>query len=247
MPPSEGQGMNNLPQRASLQAVHGAKSKCTQCDGQYPKCGACASASVECTGYDSIAGKSQPRSAVAELKSRIRQLESRLEAVKSAHAPEDPFGINSALDDLQSSLADADLESHAGVKWSEDVHSRTGGPSHDFNFCERLLLSPAPFLAVTDGMPPIKNRADVAAAATDPAEKRGRPLKSVPEDVVGILLKNYKDTYLAQYPFLDENELDQSFARITGPDIVEASHFDHFSLGMALAISVCSNHHTCIH
>lgn len=208
-----------------------------QCDARFPQCGACASAGVECTGYDNAAGTALPRSAMAELKSRIQQLESRLDDLRSAHAPRDPFGIEKALDDLEGSLADADLESHAGVKWSES-HRHSRGASRDFNFRERLLMSPAPFLTIVEEGCRKTNRADVV----NPAEKRGRPLQSVPEDVVGILLKNYKDTYLAQYPFLDEDELDLSFRRITNTTNSAASgvsHFDHFSVGMALAISVC--------
>ncbi|KAK6387085.1 hypothetical protein LTS17_000351 [Exophiala oligosperma] len=203
------------PTRRVVKACARCRRRKAKCDGKYPKCGACASASVECTGYDSLAGTLKPRSEVADLESRIQQLESRLEAVKSTNGalPDDPFGIQDALDDLQCSLADVDHESHAGVKWSEHVHhrSRTGasGPapsSHDFAFFERLLLSPAPFLAIINTTPVItKSRSDatnITAAAVDlAAEKRGRPLKSVPEDVVGILLKNYKDTYLAQYSF----------------------------------------------
>lgn len=204
---------------------------------QFPQCGNCALAGAACTGYDQETGATLPRSAVAELKDRIQQLESRLDGLRSAHAPSDIFGIGEGLDDLYSSLVDADPELHAGVKWSE-TRSHSHGSSRDFSFYETLLLSPEPFLPIKSGPLTLKPLEEM-----DPAEKRGRPMKSVPEDVVGILLKNYKDTYLAQYPFLDENELDKSFSRITNPPNatdVEASHYDHFSLGMALAISVFS-------
>ncbi|KAL2391889.1 hypothetical protein ABEF93_000989 [Exophiala dermatitidis] len=205
---------------------------CARCRRRKAKCGACASAGVECTGYDASVGGAAPRSVLAELKSRIQQLESRLESLSSAHTASDPFGIGKALDELE--YATAELDSRAGAMWFKS-RSGASGACRDFSLCEELLLSSAPFLSIQASSCTTKNLDDI-----DPAENRGRPLTSVPEEVVRMLLKNYKDTYLAQYPFLDEDELDQSLLRVmstTGSAGVSASHFDHFSLGMALAIS----------
>ncbi|EXJ91438.1 hypothetical protein A1O1_04550 [Capronia coronata CBS 617.96] len=206
-----------------------ACARCRRRKTKFPQCSSCARANTECTGLDVVTGTELPRSEVEHLEHQIQQLESELDALDASQTSTGSLNFESALDALQSCLVNAQLGTQG------ESRPRVGGASNDYKLCEKLLLSPAPFTRALD---------DVYVTASAPlsgiGHKRGIPLRLVPHEVMAILLKNYKETYLVQYPFIDENELDASFSRIinsSAGSATEASHFDQFSVGMALAIS----------
>lgn len=172
-------------------------------------------------------GKERPRSDISHLESQVAQLEIKLATVKAQKQTTAFDTVSSTLKLLASRVVRATLQPQ-GVD--------------GFGFLplnSPIFLSEAP-------RPSFQNDAIGSLGAEDPAREGvdATTISSIPRRVVDILLNNYMDTYISQYPFLEESELLESYGKLYKQD-PHISNFEHFIVAITLAISVSSAPKSC--
>jgi hypothetical protein len=195
----------------------------------YPRCGTCATAGVDCLGYDTITGEEQPRSRVTFLENKIAQLELELASLQGRPAGDE--GINRQhkieLPAVFTEYGAQLLRSatlNNGCDRSYDAQYDTA-PWRSVPFISPSLLPTLAAAQIVSKTPAFKDRAL--------AQKRD--IASIPRNVVDIMLRHYAECYLAQYPIVDESDLIEQCNRVYERT---ASPFDLFVVCMALSISV---------
>lgn len=195
-----------------------------QCDFKYPTCGACALANEDCLGFDTAAqGNTRPRSIASYLEGQVAELEIELSKARTLHDANIFDTAKRATNTLILKLAQATAVPVGSLA------------PNDNNYI--LCLTSSIFLSEASrpyfyGVSPA---CEVSSSSQDSSETA--TISSIPRHVIDILLKNYTYTYLAQYPFLNEAELFRSCEKIFS-HALEVTHFEFFSVAVALAISV---------
>lgn len=169
-------------------------------------------------------GKERPRSDISHLESQVAQLEIKLATVKAQQKTTAFDSASRALEIIALRIAQATaLPQGNSCAKDGDVILALMSP---------IFLSEAPRPSfqndVVDSRIPQESSRDAVDAIS---------ISSIPRQVVDILLKNYMHTYMAQYPFLEEAELLESCEKTYRQD-PQISHFEKFSIAMALGISV---------
>ena len=169
-------------------------------------------------------GKERPRSDISHLESQVAQLEIKLATVKAQQKTTAFDSASKALEIIALRVARATAQPQ-GISCTKDGDGFLA-------FISPVFLSEAPRPSfhndVVDSRIPRESSKDVVDAIS---------ISSIPRQVVDILLKNYMHTYMAQYPFLEEGELLESCEKTYRQD-PQISHFEKFSIAMALGISV---------
>jgi Fungal Zn(2)-Cys(6) binuclear cluster domain len=201
-----------------------------KCDFVYPTCGTCATAGVDCMGFDSTKGEEQPRSLVTFLENKVAYLEIEL-ATLERHATGDQcvekIPIPGALSPYRSQLLRSINLRNCPDRAYDTRYDAASWRSVPYISSSLLpTLSPVRNPGAVD-VPALKNRA--VAQRID--------IASIPRNVVDIMLRHYADFYLAQYPIVDESELLEQCNRVYDRT---ATQFDLYVVCMALSISVSS-------
>lgn len=196
-----------------------------QCDFGFPSCGTCVKVSAECMGFDVLSGIEAPRSTVAYLESQIAQLEIDLARIKSSRTIDVLGTANSAVDKLTARLVRA-----IGEPWS--TKATIDSATNVLSLASPIFISQSP-LPIFASTSPDRSPSTCIASPT-----RNPTLSSIPRHVIDIMLKNYCQIYLSQYPAIDEASLYESCDRIYAD--ADPSSFDIFSVAISLAISVSS-------
>jgi hypothetical protein len=196
-----------------------------QCDFGFPSCGTCDQASAECMGFDVPTGTEGPRSTVAYLESQIAQLEIDLARIKSSQAIDILGTANTSVEKLTARLVRA-----IGEPWGSK--SPTDSAPHVLSLASPTFISQSPLPIFSSTFP------DRLPSTSIASPTRNSAIWSIPRHVTDIMLKNYCQIYLPQYPAIDEASLYKSCDRIYAK--AEPSSFDVFSVAISLAISVSS-------
>lgn len=203
-----------------------------KCDFVYPSCGTCASAGVDCLGYDTITGEEQPRSRVTFLENKIAQLELELASLQGRSVGdedfehENPAQVPAFFVEYRAQLLQSATLNH-GYDRSYDAEYDTA-PWRSVPYISPSLLPTLVPTQTVSEIPPSK----------DNAIAQERDIASIPRNVVDIMLRHYAEFYLAQYPIVDESDLIEQCNRVYERT---ASPFDLFVVCMALSISVSIN------
>ena len=82
----------------NVSACNRCRSRKNRCDQKLPKCSGCEKAGVKCVGFDPVSKRAIPRSYVYYLETRVKNLESLLEAHGiTFQLPEDDFSISEEI------------------------------------------------------------------------------------------------------------------------------------------------------
>jgi hypothetical protein len=174
-------------------------------------------------GYDVLQELETPRSTVAHLESNIAQLEINLARLKSEKAIDTMATANAAIKELTARLVVA-----AGEPWKSKATHESA--NHILSLSSPSFLSQSPLPGLRDRSQDSFQQ-DFTASPT-----RNSTISSIPRNVVDIMLRNYCQIYLPQYPVVDESSLYESCERIYAN--ADPSFFDLFSIAITLAISV---------
>lgn len=220
---------------AHSKACSRCRKRKIKCDYVLPSCSSCKAAGALCVGYDLALQKEVPRSIVSYLESRAAALEieiRRLEASKlsqcaiqngnqpiaNAGNSPTPLSIGEAL-----AAAMVTVVTPSGVNddYTRFFHSA---------FLLRPCSLPLPFpnqLFRSPSLDPV---------APSRSSRKATHLPDVPRSAADLVLKNYVEIHLPQYPCVYEPDLLRAYELcFDRPD--EASPFDVFIVCMALAIS----------
>lgn len=178
-----------------------------------------------------MGGVPKPRSIISFLENRVAALEIELENIKSGSGEPDSLEeAFAAVENLTSRVAAGSAQ-----PWTSCVHGKRDGKD-ETTFGS---LKSSPYLSRS----PIPESGDVTGqfvseedGQVDEQSPRSTNIVSIPRHVIDIMLKNYCDIYLPQYPALEAEELYESCTKIYTDD--RPSHFDYFSVAITLAISV---------
>lgn len=221
MPPQRTSGRNCRATKACARC----RRRKGKCDFVFPKCGACVTAGVSCMGFDAATDKEQPRSLVRYLENKIAQLEvdlSRLtgnDTFASAHG----HGIGLQKQEIRAELTRAISLSRTPNVKNQKLHR----PSAPLQLATYLSPSIMPRLhhlstpSLSDHLPS--------------PQYQSIEISAIPRRAVNIMLQNYTDIYLAQYPILEEPQLYDACDRIYAG---MATPFEFYAVAMVLAISV---------
>ncbi|KAH8690783.1 hypothetical protein BGW36DRAFT_364345 [Talaromyces proteolyticus] len=191
-----------------------------RCDLQYPICGSCSKAGVECLGYDAIQRVDKPRGATVHLEEEIARLENELSRVKKqTRTPSD--------------IANATAEGLSTAVARNIVHPRGSFSKHD---TDKLPLS-SPFFLSSSPMPHLKFQIPPEATFKYTWEQSPHAINasSVPRHVVDAMLKHYCEIYRPQYPAIEEIDLYEACDRVYTNS--QPSDADVFYVHITLAIS----------
>lgn len=212
-------------------ACYRCRHRKTKCDLRFPTCGTCQRANVACVGYDAVEGRERPRSDVAFLEDKVARLEIELQRLRSEQSVDASKLVDTAISALTQSLAktisEPQASPHRAITHSWRTPALTHHPLVSLNSLVYLSQSPLPALPVGDDH--VKPNHENTRSST---------ISLIPRHVIDIMLKNYTEFYLPQSPYLEESDLHASCERIFAQDGGAASHFDIFTVAIALAISV---------
>lgn len=214
--------------RASRACARCRKRK-IKCDFVYPRCGTCATAGVDCLGYDTLTGEEQPRSRVTFLENKIAQLELELASLQGRSAGEE--GIEHE-DTIQLPVVFAEHRAQL-------LRSTTLNNGYDRSYDAKYDTAPwrsVPY--ISPSLLPTLSAVQIVsenAAFKDKVLAQKRDIASIPRNVVDIMLRHYAEFYLAQYPIVVESDLIEQCNRVYERT---ADPFDMFVVCMALSISV---------
>jgi hypothetical protein len=174
----------------------------------------------------------KPRSTISFLENQIASLEIELGNLKSSHGHSDSLGEAFAtVAELSSGIA-----SNSARPWVSWQNLRRDGKDRTtfspLKSTTYLSQSPIPDSGVYVEFR-VTERLDLDQNENTP---RSTNIASIPRNVVDIMLKNYCDIYLPQYPALEVTELYESCSNIYLGE--QPSHFDYFIVAITLAISV---------
>lgn len=185
-------------------------------------------------GYDTVTKRERPRSVVSALENRVAQLEIELTHAKADRPIDQSEAARSAIERLTYRLATSIGESLQGPPLSKGLTLSAASKSSFLSLSSTIYLSQSPL--------PTLHIRDVDLSSDTKSLRRPTrcsSIASIPRHVVDLMLKNYTDVYLAQYPNIEEAQLYKSCEKVYTHDREQkASHFDFFSVAIALAISV---------
>jgi hypothetical protein len=165
-------------------------------------------------------------SAISHLENRVADLEIELARLRAENSNDNTEGKGAIVHKLTSQLAFVVAEP-AGHKlgWRDNENE-----SYNFgSLLSQTYLMQSP-------LPPFIGEKPSPAPAHASVRLRSSNIAFIPRHVIDIMLKNYCEIYLTQYPTVEEPALYESCNKIYLG--VEPSHFDFFSVAMVLAISV---------
>lgn len=181
-------------------------------------------ARAECLGFDAVRGAERPRSTISHLENQIAQLEIELARVKSEHSSNARGAASAAAERLTARLART-----IGEPWGPDLDQDQEASFLSLASPTFLSQSPLPSF----GSDQLQRPAD---SPVDERTRKNTPISSMSHHVIVIMLKNYCNIYLPQYPVVKEADLLKSCDKIYTRD--NPSDFDFFIVAITLAISV---------
>lgn len=184
---------------------------------------------AECYGFDAARGREQPRSQLSYLEGKVAALEIELAKLKIKNGDkhtEDKDKSVFVVENLTSQLALV-IAQPAGLGQARRDNKSDTSIFGSLLSQTYLMQSPPPSFGGHGPLPPPSH--------VTPQLRRSN-IASIPRNVIDIMLKNYCEIYLIQYPTVEETALYKSCDKIYLDN--GSSHFDIFSVAMVLAISV---------
>ncbi|EPE34766.1 hypothetical protein GLAREA_10461 [Glarea lozoyensis ATCC 20868] len=184
----------------------------------------CLGANADCIGFNPGQGTERPRSTVSYWEDQAAQLDIELSRLRSEQTPnrldQVRLGIEKLTTRLAATIGSPQMSSHTK---KEDIASLS-------------LISPN-FLCPC---PSPLFRENAAATVAEPLQDEQLPksikISAIPRHVVDIMLNNYCEIYLKQYPAVEKTEIHRSCDMIYNGAAV--SHYHVTIVALALAISV---------
>jgi Fungal Zn(2)-Cys(6) binuclear cluster domain/Fungal specific transcription factor domain len=196
-----------------------------RCDAALPACQACVRVGVNCMGYDPDPEMNGgPRSLVLHLEEEVAALEIKLRAHEAAN-------IDIVSSAPLPSLAQRQLALSNAIEYAARADSALPINNHDALVQSTVRLA---FQANASRLPLPFTYQQSAQVKAKPM--RAMPVHQVPRTAAELLLKNYTDIHLPQYPCISEVDLSSAFQRCM-EDGESPSAFDVFIVSMAMAIS----------
>lgn len=176
-------------------------------------------------GFDAATDKEQPRSLVTYLENKVARLEVDLSRLtgNGTFASHHGHGLGRQNREIRAELARGIALSRRPNVKIQKPH-RPSAPLQLATYLSPSIkprLHPLPTSILNDHLPSPQHQSIEIAA--------------IPRQAVNIMLQNYTDIYLAQYPVLEEPQLYDACDRIYAGI---ATSFDFYVVAMALAISV---------
>lgn len=205
--------------RRSSSKCFRCKNKRKQCSYEFPRCQNCVNAGVDCQAWAKGLQKPFPRSLPLYLEERVAQLEMELEELKKHRV------INQAEEQSYS------ITKYSAIPFLESLDYSENDNTVDsflfFHFNSSSL--PAPFDTMIDG----SKRGNMRTFLDNhpPVD-----LNSIPKNVIKIMMSNYVDFHLPQYPIISKPVLTNMINKITEkPE--QATPFEKAVISITMAIS----------
>lgn len=221
-----------MPSNANFQKARPAHRKaCSRCrkrkikcDGKLPVCSPCQRTGTACMAYNSIRND-VPRSVVTHLEDEVASLEQELLHLQAANAPPSSASLSTQKLINQS----RSVRSAIAAAVADPVIPRQLGKPHLASSLRRSFQIhasslPRPF-------PPENLNTSGTASSPNPIS-----LAEIPRAAADLMLRNYTEIHLPQYPTVYEPDLLESY-KLCFDDPEKASPLDQFTVCMALAIS----------
>lgn len=176
-------------------------------------------------GYDPDPDMNEgPRSLVFHLEEEVAALEVKLRALEGA-------AVDTVSGKLQSSLAQRQLAVSKAIEYATQVDDGMSLNNHDALVQSTARLA---FQANASRLPLPFTYQQSAQVKAKP--RRAIPVHRVPRTAAELLLRNYTEIHLPQYPCISEVDLSSAFDRCTEHEGTPSS-FEIFIVSMAMAIS----------
>lgn len=217
--PDEIEILKKSTHRRTSTKCYRCRMKRIPCSYEFPKCDNCKKANVDCYAWLKGINKEIPRSLPLFLEDKVAQLEIELEQLKKHHvidnAEEESYSITKYV-------STPFLESFGNVE-----NNITKSTFSFFYFKSSSL--PSPF----DTMIDFNKRGHMKSFI----EKHPPvDLQTIPKNVIKIMMSNYMDFHLPQYPIISKSVLTNIMNRILD-DFDSATTFDKSVISITMAIS----------
>ncbi|KAG0678935.1 hypothetical protein C6P40_001455 [Pichia californica] len=225
--PAEADILKKSTHRRTSTKCYRCRMKRISCSYEFPKCENCKNANVECHAWVKGLNKPIPRSLPLFLEDKVAQLEIELEQLKKHHvidnAEEESYSITKYV-------STPFLESFNNIDSNNNNNNNNNNTIATYSFFYFKSSSlPAPFDTMID-----YNKRGHLKSFID--KHPPVDLKSIPKDVVKIMMSNYTDFHLPQYPIISKPVLLEITNRILD-DFDSATTFDKAVISITMAIS----------
>ena len=201
------------------------KQKRIPCSYEFPKCTSCKRDNVECYAWVRGLRKPVPRSLPLYLEARVAELEIELKKLKQHHV----------IDDLEE--RSYSITKYAATPFLESFeiaeHDNTFASFSSFYFTSSNL--PAPFDTMIDN----SKRGNMK---TFIEEHPPVDLSTIPRNVVEIMMSNYMDIHLPQWPVISKSELTVILNKVLdNPNVAFSFEKAVVSITMAISAALITN------
>lgn len=205
--------------RRSSTKCYRCKQKRIPCSYEFPKCTSCKRDNVECYAWVRGLRKPIPRSLPLYLEARVAELEIELKKLKQHHVIDDLEELSYSI---TKSAAAPFIESFALAEYDNTFASFSS-----FYFTSSNL--PAPFDTMIDDSK--RGNMKTFIESHPPVD-----LSTIPRNVVEIMMSNYMDIHLPQWPVVSKSQLTGILNKVLDSPST-ATSFDKAVVSITMAIS----------